>query len=61
MKKKNAKAVGKARKLEAPELSAEDQISTQNFGNLSLGGHLDLHGDLVKNAIDEFYSGRDLN
>ena len=38
-KKKNSKAVGTARKLEAPGLSAEDQIPTQNFGNLSLDGH----------------------
>ena len=43
MKKKNAKAVGKARKLEAPGLSAEDQIPTQHLGDLSLGSHLDLH------------------
>ena len=39
MKKKNAKAMGKARKLIAPGLSLEDQILTQYLGNLPFGGH----------------------
>ena len=60
MKKKNVKAMGKARKLVAPGSSLKGQVSTICNGNLSLGGHLDLHGNVVKNAIDEFFSGRDL-
>ena len=61
MKKKNVKAMGKARKLVAPGSSLKGLIPTKCNGNLSLGGHLDLHVNVVKNAIDEFFGGRDLN
>ena len=56
MKKKNAKAMGKARKLLAPGPSVEAPTPTRSNGYCSLDDHLDLYENLVKNAIDDFFS-----
>ena len=56
-KKKNFKAMDKARKLEAPGLFMEAQISTKCPGNLSLGGQLDLHDNVTEEAIDAYLTG----
>ena len=57
-KKKNVKAMVKARKLVAPGPSVEGQIRTRSNGNQSLSDHSDLHEYGVKNAIDDTFTGR---
>ena len=57
MKKKNVKAMEKARKLIAPGLSAVDKISTLYLHNLSPGGQLDLHENVTEKAIDAYLTG----
>ena len=49
--------MGKAKKLLAPGLYVEDQISTLFLGNLSIGGHLDLHEDVAEEAIGSYLTG----
>ena len=57
MKKKNGKAMGKARKQEAPGILSEAQISTRHVGNLSFGNKLDLHENVAEKAIDRYLGG----
>ena len=57
MKKKNVKAAGKARKLEAPGPSLVAQITTKDIGNLSFGGRLNLDQNATEDAIDAYLMG----
>ena len=56
-KKKNVKAMAKARKQKAPGILSEAQITVRNEGSLSFGNNLDLHENVAEEAIDQYLGG----
>jgi len=55
--KKSVKALEKPKKLKAPGLLLQGQITARYVGRLSFGCHLDLHENVTEEAIDSYLVG----